>query len=74
MSASDHPRAGDKDVTEIAASQGRKTFHIRWVLVVSLLLAIIAVGLSYIWYVSAQSARTAQATPGAVTQEERSTG
>jgi len=74
MNASDHPRAGDKDVTAVAASQGRKTFHIRWVLVVSLLLAIIAVGISYVWYVSAQSAHTAQATSTAVTQEERSSG
>jgi hypothetical protein len=74
MSASDHPRTGEKDVTDVAASQGRKTFHLRWVLVASLLLAVIAVGLSYIWYVSTQSARTAQASPTAVTQEERSSG
>jgi flagellar basal body-associated protein FliL len=60
--------------TPVEARQGVKTFRIRWVLVLSLLLAVIAVGASYVWYVSAQATHTAQTAPAAVTSEERSGG
>ncbi|HEY2709187.1 MAG TPA: hypothetical protein VGI95_14130 [Caulobacteraceae bacterium] len=60
--------------TPVEASQGVQTFHVRWMLVASLVLALIAIGVSYVWYISAQGARTAQASPAAVTSEERSGG
>jgi membrane protein YdbS with pleckstrin-like domain len=59
-------RAGDGAVkTPDEARQAVKTFHVRWVLVISLVLAVIAVGGAWLWYVSAQPDR-ASGAPEAV--------
>lgn len=74
MNVTDHSKSGPTDLTDVAASQGLKTLRIRWVLIASLALAVMTAGLSYVWYVSAQGARTARVAPAAVSLEERSAG
>jgi hypothetical protein len=49
------PAAGDAvDKTETQASQGVKTGHIRWVLVASLSLGILALGAAFLGYTASQ--------------------
>jgi len=72
MSVTEPIHSEPTDVSDVAASQGLKTHRIRWVLIASLMLAVAAAGLSFVWYVAAQGARTAQAPTAAVSLEERS--
>jgi len=47
--------AGDgEEVTVLQARQATSTGRVRWVLVISLLLAVIAVGAVFLWYTSVQ--------------------
>jgi hypothetical protein len=64
--------AGDGVVkTPDEARQGVQTFHVRWILVFSLFLAVLAIGGAYLWYVSAQPVRTAGAPAAAASASDR---
>ncbi len=41
--------------TPVEARQGVKTRHVRWMLVISLSLGVVALGGAYVWYTSMQS-------------------
>lgn len=52
---SQHRAAGDgEEVSVLQARQATPTGRVRWVLVISLLLAVIAVGAVFLWYSSVQ--------------------
>jgi hypothetical protein len=71
MSVTQPVHSEPTDLSDVAASQGLKTRRIRWVLISSLVLAVAAVGLSFVGYVATQGARTAQAPAAAVSLDER---
>lgn len=63
--------AGDGQVkTPEQARQAIKTHHLRWVLAISLVLCVLALGGAWLWYVSAQPRTTSTPSP-AVAAEER---
>jgi hypothetical protein len=62
--------AGDGvEKTQVEASQGVKTGHVRWVLAVSLSLGVAALGAAFISYTSSQHHANAPASAQATTSQ-----
>ena len=76
MSASQHDLEMEADAarngqlkTTDEARQGVETHHVRWMLVISLTLGIVALGGAYVWYASLQPH-----TPAAAVTQSMSNG
>jgi hypothetical protein len=69
------PADGDGvEKTPVEASQGAKTGHVRWVLVISLSLGVLALGAAFLGYTASQPRANAPASAQATTSQPASTG
>jgi hypothetical protein len=66
------PQAGDgAEKTPVDARQGVQTGHVRWMLRISMLLGVVALGGVFLWFISVQpNGNTPRQAPAAAAQSE----
>ena len=70
-----NPADGDGvEKTQVEASQGAKTGHVRWVLVISLSLGVLALGAAFLGYTASQPHANAPPAAEATTSQPASNG